>query len=118
MRRMRGDIMDYKTVTLRDVERMQDEIAQFYKRRKVFMGLGWIFVAASITYFLIGIATNGDKENVAFVAHCSSLFAAGIVMFILRSALYNKRIRNRKVLIEQAKQYQETVKIFENNKKQ
>ena len=108
--------MDYRSVTLRDIERMQNEIAQYYRGRKIFMILGWLCIAISITIVIIaGLTATEDNPKTSAVVISSIIFAAGIVMFILRSALYNKRIRNRKNLISQAKQYQETVRLFNNN---
>ncbi len=33
--------MDYKDVTLEDIERMENELRHYYSMRKMFLGIGW-----------------------------------------------------------------------------
>lgn len=79
-----------------EIEKMEQELASYYSKRRLFLlfsllalvigagtFVGSVFAESSILYLLAG-----------------NLMAGGIVLLILRSALFNTRIRNRKEKIK------------------
>ena len=105
--------MDYKEVTEEDVVRLQEEIKHFYNLRHLFIGIGWSCIVTAF-FFIPGFVSEQYARICGFFF--ATLFIAGIVFFILKSAMFNRRIRNRKILIRNATEYQKMKKVFEQNK--
>jgi cellobiose-specific phosphotransferase system component IIC len=107
--------MDYKTMTLEDIDRLQEEIDQFYHYRHLMIGIGWACMGLTILFAILASVsgTQGEASFLMFAWLAGFSFVAAIVLWILKSALYNQRIRNRKILIKRAKEYQKDRKLFE-----
>lgn len=105
--------MDYKEVTEEDVVRFQEEIKHFYNLRRLFIGIGWSCIVTAF-FFTPGFASEQYIGICGFFF--ATLFIAGIVFFVLKSAMFNRRIRNRKILIRDAAEYQKMKKVFEQNR--
>lgn len=108
--------MDPKTMAMEDVIKIEEEIKELYKNRK---GLG-IF---AVILLLIGLALIPVSFIVVLNTHDSSLFATFgyliamfisgfFILMIVRSAVFNKRIRSRKILVQEARHYQELKREF------
>ncbi len=93
----------------------QREINQFYKMRKLFLGLGWALIGLSIILFIVAIAVGvQDQSMIMPLSYLVSLsLIGGIVLFILRKALFDRRIKNRKQIIKEAKEEHEIESMFE-----
>ena len=122
-------------LTDRDIRRYQRSIEGYEKRKKLFLTLGFVFLALTIV-MLVGAILLG-----IFAAHCgseaddyfsfqyfylflslcittasfgSSFFVLTIVMFVVRSALFQKKIENRLALIEEYEIYKKEQQNNEN----
>ena len=104
--------MDYKEVTEEDIVRFQEEIKHFYNLRHLFIGIGWSCIVIAL-FFIFGFAS--EQYGVICGFFFATLFITGIVFFILKSAMFNRRIRNRKILIRDATEYQKMKKVFGQN---
>ena len=91
-----------------EIIKYQKEIDRMYSERKVFLALGLICLLSFIPLLIAGVAT---KDGI-FVGLAFSTLPLGILFFILRSALYNTRIRNRKRLIQETKNELELDKLY------
>jgi hypothetical protein len=107
--------MDPKELTAQDILKLEEEIKYFYQRRKTFLGFAFLCFGLGILFFVIGVMV-GVSTNQGFMSIFTTLSAFGftgfIVLLILRGSLYNRRIRNRKLLIKGAKEYREVIKTF------
>ena len=101
-------------MTLKDIERIEGEIAHFYHMRKVFLGVGWLLMGGFFTSIVLGVVIGMGRPYGVYVFSllASLCFIAAITMFILRSAMYNGRIRNRKNLIKAAMDYKKKEQLF------
>ena len=109
--------MDARDVTLEDIERFEQEIARFYKLRKLFLGIGWGCIGLGLLLIpaAVVIGMNGSEiGSQAMIYLISFALAGGIICFILRGALFNRRIRTRKLLIAEARKYQQDKQLFNN----
>ncbi len=90
----------------RDVIKLRDEIDYFYKRRKIFLFIALGCLGLGLIFFIVGIIVGSNASNVngySVFVYLASLFISGfVVLMILRSALYNRRIKNRKELLKEA----------------
>ena len=108
--------MDYKEMTLDDVEQLKEEIAHFYKLRKLFLGLGWgAIVLGILSIFLIYTQDLVLMYTVAVFSPIS--ICGGIIILILRGPLFNRRIRNRRNLVNKAIEYRKNKQLFEDTDK-
>ena len=99
-----------QNITSEDIVRYEAEIARFYKLRKMFMGIGWGCIGLGVLLFPIAVVlgVNGSESGAyAMIYLISFAISGGIVCFILRGALFNRRIKTRKDLIQKAKRYNE-----------
>jgi len=93
----------------------QREINHYYKMRKLFLGLGWALIGSAILIGIpVGVAMglNGIDYTI-FTYVLSFMIVGGIVLFVLRKALFNRRIQNRKQIIKEAKEEHEIESMFE-----
>ena len=106
--------MEPQDVTFDDVQKYREEIKYFYHMRKVFLGIGWGCIGIGITLGIsLAAASKGNDTLMQFAIYLASFsIVAGLVCFVLRGALYNRRIKNRKMLIRQATQYQQERDLF------
>ena len=108
--------MDYRELTTEDIEELEEEIAEFYRYRRIFLGVGWglIGTAFIMLIYLLMYSNNFHNEGTMYLLEYFAFFmiAGGIVMFILRSAMFNSRIKNRKRLIKDAKDYQKKNRLL------
>lgn len=74
-----------------EIKKIKDELEKFYSKRRMFLILGLVLIFVGI-----GVALIALTEIEIFITLGSMIISGGIVMFILRSALFNTRIRNRK----------------------
>ena len=100
--------------TKEELLKFQEEINHFYRMRKLFLGLGFAAIGTGLTLGLIlAAATYNRSGDVSAGSYVLALgISAGIVLFILRGALYNRRIKNRKVAIQEAKKEYEIKNMF------
>ena len=90
-----------------DVMRLKDELAYLYGKRRAFLGLGLGFLFGGVLMVIIGIvlATSPSGNYLSLLIILGVLgfpiFVVGIVFLILRSALFNTRINNRRLLLRQ-----------------
>ena len=100
--------MDYRQLTERDIQELENDITKYMNARIVFMwsALG-SFSGAVMFFFLAYYLTTIQYQfrEISIALGCLSI-AAGIALFVLRSALFNRRISRRKVLIRRAREYQ------------
>ena len=90
-----------------DVMRLKDELAYLYGKRRVFLGIGLGLLFTSILCFIVmpflavvGIS-NVIPLYIVLIILGTLMFVASIVILILRSALFNTRINNRRLLLRQ-----------------
>ena len=93
----------------------QREINHYYKMRKLFLGLGWALIGTAILIVFpiavtIGI-NDGDYMLISYLI--SFMIVGGIVLFVLRKAMFNRRIKNRKQILKEAKEEHEIESMFE-----
>lgn len=104
---------DVKEFDEADALRLEGELQYFYSKRAGLLGVGLgligtaLFLPIIISFFLY---VSSGMINVLIIATtiCIPLFIAGIIVLILRSALYNSRINNRRLLLRQYEYYQKT----------
>ena len=93
----------------------QREINHYYKMRKLFLGLGWALIGSAILIvFPIAVAigiNDGDYMLISYLI--SFMIVGGIVLFVLRKAMFNRRIKNRKQILKEAKEEHEIESMFE-----
>ena len=93
-----------------DKNKLEKEINSMMRKRRLFMILGFSFLGGAMTFSIISsILETLYNNNDTVILICalllslaSLLFAASITMFILRSALFNARIYNRRIIINNA----------------
>lgn len=95
-------------LTKEEMIKLQNEINSMYGERKVFAIIASLLLASFLPLLILAIIT----QNGVFTALASLSLFFGIVLFILRSALYNTRIRNRKRLIQETKNQLELDKLY------
>lgn len=93
----------------------QKEINHYYKMRKLFLGLGWMLIGLSFVLFIVAIVVGIQNPSTIypFSYIISFMFIGAIILFILRKALFDRRIKNRKQIIKEAKEQHEIEKLFE-----
>ncbi len=90
-----------------DKNNLEKEIKSLYKKRRVFTILGFSFLGVgatllflSIYFSVMKISDVVDLINVMLILPLSNLLiTASLVMFILRSVLFNRRIAVRQLLL-------------------
>ena len=90
-----------------DKNNIEKELKALYKKRKVFTILGFSFLGAgtillflSIYFSAIKINEIVDLVNTLVILPLSNLFiTASLVMFILRSVLFNRKIAMNQLLL-------------------
>ena len=82
-----------------DIAKYEEEIAYFYRKRGMFLGIALGCLGLGIFFAVIAIVSL----IYAFVYPSAFAISAFIVLMIVRGALFNRRIRNRKLLIQQIK---------------
>lgn len=89
-----------------DLARFQEEINHFYRLRRLFLIIALSCLGGALVIGLpITIAMAANNADAAIGVYIISLFiSAAIVLFIIRSALFNRRIRNRKIIISKINQ--------------
>lgn len=116
--------VDFEQLTERDIQEYKDDIARYQRSQKLFKTLGLIFLGLMIFFLLMGIAgiiilalnATAESVNGGIVAVSSILMSFGftffslflvamIIMFVLKSALFDRKIFNRERLI---KRWEET----------
>ena len=99
--------------TKEDLLKYQQDLNHFNKVRKLFLILGWVLMGLGIIGIPIAviIVANGGKPYiVSYVV--ATFIVAGIVLFVLRAALFNRRIGNRKNILEEAKEQSELEELY------
>ena len=101
--------------TKEELQKFREDIEYYYQKRKMFAGLGWASMGIGITFLIIAIvvAINGGYSGV-FSYLASFSISGAVVLWILRSALYNQRIKNRRIILQQAKEEHEIDQMFDN----
>ena len=92
-----------KDYTVDDIETINNEIKHYYSKRKLFLGLAFACFGLAIVFVIIGVFSGIQ----AFVTLTALAFCGMIVLFVLRGALFNRRIKARKLLLKEAKMYKE-----------
>lgn len=98
---------DPKDFTVDDVRTLQKEIKHFYSMRKLFLGLGFTCLLLFFVFMFVGVSigVQGDTTTYIIFVYLSAFsFVAMIVLFVLRKALFTRRINNRKQLIREAEE--------------
>ena len=115
--------MDAKDLTEFDIRKFEQEIAKFEENRKSFLAAGLGCIGGGITALIV-VSIMFIRQDIIYMTYfifelLVTLFVftifGGITFLILRSALYNNRINNRKRLIAEAKRYQEYKENLEQN---
>ncbi len=97
------DVSSYKTVKEIDLAILvyNDQIDRFYGRRGLLLGFGLPCLLIGVALVPFGILATLVFSLFIVIAYSGVfLIQAGIIMLILRSALFNGRIKNRKRLIK------------------
>ena len=100
--------------TREELQKFREEIDYYYRKRKLFLGLGWAAIGVGLLFFIIGIVVisgGGDSSPFTFIIALS--ITAGLVLFVLRGALFNRRIKTRKLILKQAKEEHAINQMFE-----
>lgn len=90
-----------------DVMRLRDELVYLYGKRRAFLGIGLGLMGTAILSFItmafLPIAgLSGVMPALIILTILGTfMFVAGIIILILRSALFNTRINNRRLLLRQ-----------------
>ena len=91
-------------LTEEEIYKYKKEIEYFNKQRQKFLTIGLILLGVGLLSFIISMIllyANGDFLLSSLLIYLMIfLDIGGIVMLILRSALYNARINNRKIALE------------------
>ena len=104
--------MEYRELDQAEIKQYKEEIQKFRSQRQTIM---WCSVGAFITaatllglyiYFLVSSIDDSFLATQICIYGTSFSIIAGIILSILKSALFNRRIRNREILIEKAERQQ------------
>ncbi len=90
-----------------DKNTLEKELKSLYKKRKIFTILGFSFLGVGATLLFLSIYFSAikvneilDLVNTLVILPLSNLFiTASLVMFILRSVLFNRKIAMRQLLL-------------------
>lgn len=106
--------------TQEELLKYQEEINHFYRLRKLFLGLGFAAIGTGIVIGIpLAVAISNNGGNMYIASYFISLsIVAGIILFILRGALFNRRIKNRKIIIAEAKKEYEIRRMFKEEHKE
>ena len=102
--------MENKELSQADIKKYQEEINKFmsYRKALIWSSIGCFIAGVTFIGLAIFFVIEGNFLATTICSYCTSFsFVAGIVLSILKSALFNRRIRNRAILIEQAKKQQQ-----------
>ena len=118
-------------LTDRDIRRYKRSIENYKQRKKLFLILGFVclgltivFLAAAILLGIFAARAGSEVDDyfsyeyfALFLSLCittasfaSTAFVITIIMFVLRGALFDKKIENRKAIIEEYEIYQEELR--------
>lgn len=116
--------VDFEQLTERDIQEYKDDIERYHRSQKLFKRLGFIFMGLMFFFLVMGVAgivilainATAESVNGGIVAVSSILMSFGfsffslflvamIIMFVLKSALFDRKIFNRERLI---KRWEET----------
>ena len=123
--------IEIEKLTERDIRKFKREIEGYEKSKKVFLILGFVFMA--LTILLLGLAVMfgifagiaGKEMNdffsyeyfglyvslcVTSASFASTMFLVTLIMFILRAVLFQKKTENRLNAIEDYDEYQASLK--------
>ena len=108
--------MDYRQLNEQDIQELENDITKYMNARVVFMwsAIGSFIGAAMFLFLAIYLRTVQYQFYEISITLMGLSIAAGITMFILRSALFNRRISRRKTLIRRARDYQKQQQELEN----
>ena len=112
--------MDAKNLTEEDINKFEQEIAKFEENRKTLLAVGISGIVGGFISLVLVIVLfmRQDIIYMTFVIFelllyaCIFIIFGGIACIILRTALYCKRINNRKNLIAEARRYQKDNSII------
>lgn len=82
-----------------EIERLEYELDYFYKKRRLFLILG-------LLYIVLGIASIFPLSLTGIVSLSTIsalIIVGGIIFLVLRGALYNNRISSRKTRLDHLK---------------
>ncbi len=107
-------------LTDRDIREYKDDIARYQRSQRLFSRLGFIFLGLMIFFLILGVAgivilavnatTESVKSGIVVVSSLMMSFGftffslflvAMVIMFVLRGALFDRKIYNRERLIKQ-----------------
>ena len=116
--------VNFDQLTDRDIQEYKDDIAKYQRAQGLFKRLGFIFLGLMFLFLAMAIAgvvilavnANPDSVSGGVIAASSIMMSFGftffglflvamIIMFILRSALFDRKIFNRECII---KRWEET----------
>ena len=112
--------VNVEQLTDRDIQEYKDDIDRYQRTQKLFKRLGFIFLGLMLFFLILGVAgivilaVNATTESVepGIVVVSSLMMSFGfsffglflvamVIMFVLRSALFDRKIYNRERLIKQ-----------------
>lgn len=92
------------------IRQYESDLEYFKTKRKQLLILALVLLGLGIILAVIlGFAVGNSAYSSIAVTIPSLIISGAIVIFVLRSALYNRRIRNRKEAIRLEKSIQETL---------
>ena len=111
--------VNVEQLTDRDIREYKDDISRYQRSQRLFSRFGFIFLGLMIFFLILGVAgivilaVNATTESVepgivvvsslmmsfGFSFFCLFLVAM-VIMFVLRSALFDRKIYNRERLIK------------------
>ena len=97
--------MERKELSQEEIKQYKEEIQKFlsYRRALVWSSIGCFIAAVTFLGLLIYFIMQGNSLAHEICIYCISFsIVGGITLSILKSALFNRRIRNREILIKQA----------------
>lgn len=102
--------MENKELTIEEINKYKDELEKFrsYRQTMFWCSVG-SFISASVMFALYIYFIFADNYLVNQICYYTGiiLILAGITLAILKSALFNSRIRNRENLLNNAQVKQE-----------
>ena len=110
-------------VSKEELLQYNEELNKYYKYRRIFLAFGLVLLLGPIasiipvTFYLVGIKNTGNLTTTISIIFTISI-VSGIVLLILRSALFNQRIRNRKRIIMQAKEEYNIERMYAGEKEE
>ena len=105
--------MDYKEMTYEDIDRLQQEMNNLRKKRKIILLIAFIFLILFVVFFVLSFvfAFINDDLILIMIGLSGISFIGMVVFFIVAGVAFGGQLRSRNRLIMCAKQYIEMQRL-------